>query len=56
VGALDCNASRVTALWLTIQTCAWSPCTAIRTSMGPSEGGLTCILALLMFLSTIVAI
>ena len=56
VGVLDCKASRVTALWLTIQTWAWSPCTAMRTSMGPSAGGFTCSFALVMFLSTMVEI
>lgn len=49
---LDSSASRVTALWLVIQTCAWPPCNAMRTSMGPRDGGFTCRLALFKFRST----
>ena len=52
-GELDSKASRVTALWLVNQTCAWPPCSAMRTSMGPSAGGLTCNLALVKLLSII---
>ena len=50
---LDSNASRVTALWLESQTCACPPCRAMRTSMGPSAGGLTCSLALVRLPSII---
>src|SRR5258707_5350677 len=52
-GELDSNASRVTALWLESQTCACPPCRAMRTSMGPSAGGLTCSLALVRLPSII---
>jgi hypothetical protein len=52
-GELDSNASRVTALWLDSQTCACPPCRAMRTSMGPSAGGLTCSFALVRLPSII---
>src|ERR1700730_15302974 len=44
-GALDSSASRVTALWLVNQTCACPARSAVRTSMVPRAGGLTCSLA-----------
>src|SRR5258708_17164409 len=52
-GELDSKASRVTALWLESQTCACPPCRAMRTSIGPSAGGLTCSLALVRLPSII---